>query len=208
MTTTDALVTYLNDHLAGSRSALQLLDGLIESSREGRTRQFFDSLRAEIAADRDVLENLIHRVGGSPSAVRDVGGWFAEKFARLKLAIDDPSDGPLRRLEMLEILALGIEGKRSLWRALMTIAPRVPELAGVNFGDLDRRAASQHARVEAQRIAATRTALTGVATAQSVEKRRDVSPMKWVAMGTAALMAYALVSSRRDIVRYYRMVTM
>ena len=155
----DPLVIYMNDHLAGSRSALDLLEGLIKSTNDAKTREFLDAVRAEIAADRDVLEQLIRRVSDGPSVVREVGGWIAEKLARLKLAIDDPSNGALRRLEALEILALGIQGKSALWRALSMVAHAVPELAGVNFGNLIRRAEEQYARVEDQRAAAARVAL-------------------------------------------------
>ena len=155
----DALVTYMNDHLAGSRSALDLLEALIESTSDAKTREFLDAVRAEIAADRDVLEQLIRRVGSGPSVVREVGGWIAEKIARLKLVIDDPSNGPLRHFEALELLALGIQGKSALWRALSIVAQAVPELTGVNFGNLIRRAEDQYARVEDQRVAAARVAL-------------------------------------------------
>jgi hypothetical protein len=155
---TDPLVTYMNDHLAGSRTALQLLDDVIKSTSDGEMREFLDEVHTEIAQDRDVLENLIRRVGGAPSGVRDLGGWVAEKLSWLKLALDDPSNGPLRRLEALEILALGIQGKSGLWRALAMAAPDLPALAGVNFGDLVRRATEQHARVEARRIEAARVA--------------------------------------------------
>ena len=155
---TDALVIYMNDHFAGSRTAIELLEQMVDSTNETEARGFLERLHAEIVEDRDVLENLISRAGGTPSVVRDAGGWIAEKFARLKLAIDDPSDGPLRRLEALEILALGIQGKASLWRALSTVAPAMPALAGVNFADLGQRAAAQYARVEARRIEAAQAA--------------------------------------------------
>jgi len=155
---TDALLIYMNDHLAGSRTAIELLEQMVDSTSETEAREFLERLHTEIVQDRDVLEKLISRAGGRPSVVRDAGGWIAEKFARLKLAIDDPSDGPLRRLEALEILALGIQGKASLWRALSTVAPAVPALAGVNFADLGQRAAAQYARVEAGRIEAAQAA--------------------------------------------------
>ena len=74
---TEPLVVYLNDHLAGSRSALQLLEGFIESTRDAAMRTFLEELRAEIAADRDVLEDIIRRVSGAPSVVREVGGVVA-----------------------------------------------------------------------------------------------------------------------------------
>jgi hypothetical protein len=169
---TDSLVIYMNDHLAGSRSALQLLDHLIDSTHDAGTRELLDGVRADIAADRDVLEDLIGRVSGAPSVLREVAGWITERLARVKLAFDDPSNGPLRRLEALEILALGIMGKSALWRALSLVAPTVPALVGVNFGDLVLRAVEQHARVEAQRVQAAREALLSERDVSATAMRR------------------------------------
>jgi hypothetical protein len=152
-------VIYLNDHLAASRSALQLIASLNESLDDAELRESLEGLRTEIAADRHVLEDLIRRLGGAPSVVREVGGWIAEQLAQLKLVVDDPANGALRRFEALEILALGIQGKRALWHALETVAPGIPELAGVNFPDLIQRAIDQHSDVEAWRLQAARAAL-------------------------------------------------
>lgn len=154
-----ALDIYLNDHLGGSRAGLQLLESLIESAPDAKSRDVLGGLRAEIAADRDVLEEIIRRVSGGPSLVREVGGWVGEKVTQLKLMIDDPSNGSLHRFEALELLGLGIEGKSSLWRALSVVASAVPDLAGINFADLVRRAADQRGRVEAMRTEAAREAL-------------------------------------------------
>jgi hypothetical protein len=156
---TDPFAVYLNDHFAGARAALQLLDRLIESSAVAGSRERLTALRDDIAEDREVLEDVIRRVTGGPSSVREAGGWIAEKLSQLKLVIDDPSNGPLRRFEAMEVLALGILGKAALWRALSVVAPGVPELAGLNFGDLLRRAEDQHARAETQRIEAACVAL-------------------------------------------------
>jgi len=41
---------------------------------------------------------------------------------------DDPSDGSLRLLEMLEAIAIAIEGKRALWTAMAAAAETAPEL--------------------------------------------------------------------------------
>ena len=117
---TDALVTYLNDHLAGSTAALQLLDHLVEESDPGDSRKFFSTLRAEIAEDRSML--------------------------------DDPAGDSLKELETLEVLVLGIHGKRLLWAALMVVARAVPQWADVNFARLEQRAVEQEARVEARRL--------------------------------------------------------
>jgi hypothetical protein len=156
---TDPFAVYLNDHLAGARAALQLLDRLVESTSVAGVREQLTALHDDIAEDRDVLEDISRRVADGPSAVREAGGWIAEKLSQLKLVIDDPSNGPLRRFEALEVLALGILGKAALWRALSAVAAEVPALAGVDFDDLRRRAEDQHARAEKHRLAAARSAL-------------------------------------------------
>lgn len=44
--------------------------------------------------------------------------WLTEKIARLKLMVDDAGNGAFRSFEALELLRLGIEGKRLLWQTL------------------------------------------------------------------------------------------
>ena len=63
------------------------------------------------------------------------------------------------RLEMLETLTLGIEGKYQLWRALERVASRHPELAGVDYPGLEKRAREQHDMVEGHRLEAATLAL-------------------------------------------------
>ena len=48
----------------------------------------------------------------------------------VKLRLDDPSGGALHRLEALEAVSVGIEGKRLLWRALAAAAEGTPGLPG------------------------------------------------------------------------------
>jgi hypothetical protein len=54
----------------------------------------------------------------SPTPHRKAMAWMGEKLAEIKLRLDDPGCGPLHLLEALEAIAIGIEGKRALWRAL------------------------------------------------------------------------------------------
>jgi hypothetical protein len=155
----DTLTAYLNDHLAGSTAALELLEHMCGTASAPGDREFLTGLSGEIAEDRQTLEDIVRRVGGHQSAVRQIGGWIAEKAGRLKLMLDDPSGGALKRLESLELLALGIHGKQALWRALASVAPMVPQLADLRFLELEARAVDQHARVEARRVEAARAAL-------------------------------------------------
>jgi hypothetical protein len=91
------------------------------------------------------------------SRPRQAMAWFSEKVAELKLRLDDSANGALRLLEAFEALALGIEGKRALWRALGAVAHAMPP--DVDFSRLERRATEQRAQVEKLRLDAAREAL-------------------------------------------------
>lgn len=155
----DALNTYLNDHLAGSVTAIAMLDHLIESSKSAEIKGTLHRLRDEIAEDQQTLEDVLARVGGRKSALRQVGGWLAERMNRLKLMVDDPVKGTLARLESLEMLTLGILGKRALWRSLTAVVPGRRELEGIDFDRLISRAEQQHDRAEAMRLDSARRVL-------------------------------------------------
>jgi transcriptional regulator GlxA family with amidase domain len=79
----DYTATYLNDHLAGSVAALDLLVHLTQQHAGTELEEFFDTLRADILEDRDELAALMERLGVSSSRVRKAVAWVAEKFARL-----------------------------------------------------------------------------------------------------------------------------
>jgi len=155
-----ALRTYLNDHLAGSVAAVELLDHLADLHSDPEGKRFFTELRAEVEEDQEVLQQLLETVGGKESAVRKAAAWLSEKVGQAKLQLDDLGNGQLRPLEAIEVLALGIQGKLALWRALAAVADRVPRLQGVDFRRLQQRAVQQHERVEARRVQAARVALT------------------------------------------------
>lgn len=152
----DALQTYLSDHLAGSVVAVKVLERLGAGADAPEDRQFFAGLQQEIEEDRTVLARLLEQFGGHPSTLRQAGAWVTEVLTQAKLRIDDPSGHRLTYLEALEGLALGILGKRALWRALGASAGQLPELAASDFDRLAARAQDQHDRVEARRIAAAR----------------------------------------------------
>jgi hypothetical protein len=151
------LHTYLNDHLAGSVAALDLLDHLRETGAPGA--EFLTALRDDIAADQQVLQDLLRAVGGEESRVRQAGAWLTAKFGELKLRVDDPKGNGLRYLQALETLALGIHGKLALWTALGALRDRIAQLADLDLARLKQRAHDQFDRVESRRVAAARAAL-------------------------------------------------
>jgi hypothetical protein len=151
----ERLHTYLNDHLAGSVAAIELLDNLIEHHSEDRP---FRDLRDEIQADQETLRDLLRKLGAKESAIRKAGAWLAEKFSRVKIGDSGDSAG---LLQALEALALGITGKQLLWRSLAAIAPNFPALQRTDFSELEERARAQFERAEALRIEMARQAFRG-----------------------------------------------
>jgi hypothetical protein len=147
---------YLNDHLAGSVGALELLDRLIDVYQGKPLERFFQELRNEIDADQKTLKELIARLGEKESAVRKAGAWIAEKLSRAKIQLSETREGELGLFLALEGLALGINGKRSLWRALAAASETAPQLRGPDYATLEKRAVEQHDRVEAQRLEVAR----------------------------------------------------
>ena len=153
------IATYLNDHLAGAVGALELLEHLETAHAGTEVGRLAAELRADVEADRQGLESLMERLDITRSRTRRAAAWLGEKVAELKLRLDDPAGGSLRLFESLEALSLGIEGKKSLWRALSAAAEEAPDLRAADYEGLIRRAEEQRSRVETARLEAARRAL-------------------------------------------------
>jgi hypothetical protein len=159
------LATYLNDHLAGSVVALELLEHLEHAHEGAPVARFAAVLRAEIVEDRQELEGLIHRLGIVQSPVRKAAAWLSEKLTEVKLTLDDRRGDRLRLLEIFDALSLGIEGKRLLWVSLGVAAEPIPALGGIDYKRLEQRAEEQRRAVETHRREAARSALAAAPTA-------------------------------------------
>jgi hypothetical protein len=155
----DPLATYLNDHLAGARFALDMLERLRDGHPDDDTQRFAGKMHAEIEEDRKVLERLAETVGGGGNIVKDASAWFVEKASRLKLRLGSKDD--LAIFEAFEALSLGILGKLKLWQALSVVASQDSRLQGFDFDHLAARAKSQHDEVEGRRLTAVKQALVG-----------------------------------------------
>jgi hypothetical protein len=148
----------MKDHFAGSVAALQLLDHLISTNSGNPSQQFFIELRHEVDEDQKALQEMLHDLDGNEGLMRNTAAFLGEKLSRVKLRLEDPTGSQLACLEKLEALALGIDGKRALWRALSAVASEVPPLHDVDFDRLYQRAEDQRQRVETLRIEAARAA--------------------------------------------------
>src|SRR4051812_43189771 len=126
----DPLATYLHDHLAGSKFAIDLIESLRAQYRGEPLGRFAAELLIEVEQDRDQLKKIADSVGEGAFDLKEAGAWIAEKISRLKLR-HDTCEG-LGTFEALETLALGIWGKLSLWNTLRVISEFDSRLAGIN----------------------------------------------------------------------------
>jgi hypothetical protein len=148
----EELSDYLNDHLAGSVGALELLDRMVEACEGKPLERFLRQLREDIRQDQEKLEELMEKLGASESAVRKTGAWIAEKLTRPKIDLGEGTKEEIGVFLALEALLLGITGKRSLWRALQAASRTVPALARLDYSGLEKRAIEQCEQVEARRL--------------------------------------------------------
>jgi hypothetical protein len=147
----DALATYLNDHLAGSVGAIEMVQRVIKENEGQLLGRRLEEVLKEIRKDQEVLRDLIERAGSKENPLKKAGAWLAEKAGRVKLGgTADPAE--LSRLQALEALATGIHGKRAMWRALRVVVPKHPSLYGLDLDLRERRAVEQHDRVEEWRL--------------------------------------------------------
>jgi hypothetical protein len=153
----DPLSTYLHDHLGGAKAAIDLLEAMRDGHKDQPLKDFAASLLIDVKADRDTLQRLAEKIGSGSNALKEFGGWFAEKLTRLKLG--QGSGGDFGTFEALEFLALGVRGKMGMWQALGVAAVGDKRLSGCDFKELAARAGSQYERVEQKRIQAAKTAL-------------------------------------------------
>ena len=152
------LDSYLNDHLAGSISALELIAHWAKVHKGKPLGSFFVETEREIKADQDTLRDVMRTLGVEESKVRQAGAWAAEKVGRARLMIAGDEQGSLGLVLTLEGLIMGVTGKKLMWRALA--AAKLPELNSYNFEQLQGRAEQQVERIEAERIQAVSQAFS------------------------------------------------
>jgi hypothetical protein len=151
------MAIYLNDHLAGSVTALELLRHAVRQHAGTELGTFLTGLRQEIKADQLVIREIMAAVGATPQRHKLVAAWLVEKATRLKDNGQMLKRSALTDMIELETLTLGIHGKAQGWRALREAAGQ-DLYAGHSLGALIERAQAQHAAVEAHRRAAARRA--------------------------------------------------
>ena len=154
---TKNLTAYLKEHAAGASAALDLLDHLISSHADTPDADFFKEMRVKVNEDKTILDEILGRFEAHESALLNTMTRVGEKAARAKFLLAGADSGEMGRLEALEMLSLGIEGKRVLWLALDAAA--IPELEDMDLPALASVAAGQRELVECRRLTAARNTL-------------------------------------------------
>ena len=159
-TTSKYLPIYLNDHLGGSTTGIELVRRIANEHRGTDLGTFAEGLAVEIEEDRDALLEIMERLGASRDQAKVALAWVGEKAARLKPNGELRGPSPLTPLIELESLSLGIEGKRLLWISLSEADAVAEQIGRDRLAQLQARAADQRERVEAHRRAAVHRAFT------------------------------------------------
>jgi hypothetical protein len=143
------LSAYLNDHFAGSAAAVQLANRCREQHRNSDLGRYLGILVREIQQDRHVLAQVMTAVGARTNPVKQAGALGAELLTRLKSQVPVLGSGStVARLEEIELLSLGVEGKQLLWRLLDELSSSDERLQGFDFPALEKRAQVQRDGLE------------------------------------------------------------
>ncbi|HEY6731061.1 MAG TPA: hypothetical protein VI039_08565 [Solirubrobacterales bacterium] len=154
----DRLGIYLNDHFAGATAGVALARRLRASNEDDPDfGPALVEICEEVEADRETLKAVMDRLGVGQSKLKPAGAVIGERLGRLKLNGQLHGYSPLSRLDELELLQVGVAGKRRLWRALEHT--HADDLAAFELGTLAELATGQLRRLETLHLKAASLAL-------------------------------------------------
>ena len=143
-----AFATYLRDHLAGADTAIQVVQGLRDAYRGGPEGTFFESLYNQFREDRGVVEGILAELGYTSRSTKRLAGLSTGNALRVVAA---GAPGELSLFRTLEALAIGVQGKRCLWRAAGRLATQPPGPGRRSFVELEAAAVRQWEQIERYR---------------------------------------------------------
>lgn len=132
---------YLEDHYAGSTGGMELARRLRANNRDTGWAEDLEKICVEVEEDRVALHDVMEALGVRRNLPKAYGAWAFEKVGRLKLNGRLTGYSPLSRIVELEMLMLGVTGKKGMWDGLR-LADRA-ELADFDLTGLAKRAEAQ-----------------------------------------------------------------
>ena len=134
-----ALRAYLRDHLSGADAAITVLGRLKASHASRREGRLFDALYDEFVDERAIVKQLLIALGASPASLKRL----ATRVTGSALSMVPGGErGEIGLFRTLEALAIGVQGKRCMWRAAQEVRPALRS-TGRDFADLESRALDQ-----------------------------------------------------------------
>ncbi|MFD9722996.1 hypothetical protein [Streptomyces sp. NPDC059072] len=137
------LELYLNDHLAGAGAGTALLKRAAKSHSGKPFGPQLERLAREVAQDREYLKEIMRSLDVSERRSRAALGRLGEKAGRLKLNGRVFSRSPLSDVIELEAMRLGVQGKRSCWLTLHSLAESDDRIDAARLAWLLERAEEQ-----------------------------------------------------------------
>jgi hypothetical protein len=142
-----SLVAYLRDHLGGADAAIHVVRRLSATHEGTADGRLFRQLAEEFEQDRATVRALLAQLGASARSPKRVAG---RASAALLGFTAGGTPGQLSLLRTLEALAIGIQGKRCMWRALQTL-DTARSTTQINPVELEAKALRQWEAVEGRR---------------------------------------------------------
>ena len=93
-------------------------------------------LAPQIEEDRQTLIALMKSMDSPQNPVKQAGAWVTEKASRLKFLGMSSGEPELGTFMALESLALGVQGKLGLSKALKQVTDQHPAITSVNLDEL------------------------------------------------------------------------
>lgn len=124
---------YLNDHLALMVGEIELVARCRSSNKGTPLGDFLERLAAELRDQRSIVEDVLHRIGGTKSVLKQGVAWFAEKLGRFKLNDSLLTYSDLSRVIELETLSAAAQERLALWDTLDAVVGGDERLTGITF---------------------------------------------------------------------------
>ena len=146
--TRNAFATYLREHLAGADAAIHMVQSLRDAYRGSPQGLVFGSLYEQFRDDRAVVEGILAELGYTSRSVKRLAARATGSALRVVAA---GAPGDLSLFRTLEALAIGVQGKRCLWRAAQVLVA-LPHPGGRrSFVELEADAVRQWETIEKHR---------------------------------------------------------
>lgn len=137
---------YLDDHQALMVAEIELIARCLKSNQSTSLGDFLQRLENEVKAQRTIVKDVVHRLGGRESLggrFKQSAAWFAEKLGRFKINDSLLKYSELSRLIELETIAAAAQERVALWDSFDAVANNDSRLERITYSFF-REQSQQH----------------------------------------------------------------